>query len=76
MSLEASILSQIPINKNQVKKGMQGKSITALRPVGKAEIGGAVIEVITQSEFIESSSILEVVDVSSNRVIVRQKRTS
>ena len=61
MSLDASISSQIASNENKIHKGMQGKSITALRPVGKAEIGDVIVEVITQGEFIAVSTLIEVV---------------
>ena len=73
MSLDASISSQIASNENKIHKGMQGKSITALRPVGKAEVGGVIVEVITQGEFIAVSTLIEVVRISSNHITVQQK---
>ncbi len=76
ISLEASILSQTPRNENKIKKGMQGKSITALRPVGKANIDGEVVEVMTQGDFIAISTGIEVVKISSNQIIVKQKSES
>ena len=52
--------------------GKMGKAITDLRPAGTAEIDGERVDVVTDSEFIEKGSSLEVVEVEGIRVVVRE----
>ena len=43
-----------------------------LRTAGKAQIGGRVIDVVSDGPFIAAGSTLEIVSVAGNRVVVRQ----
>ncbi len=52
--------------------GKMGKAITDLRPSGTAEIDGKRADVVTDSEFIEKGSKIEVVEVEGIRVVVRK----
>ena len=52
--------------------GKRGVAVTTLRPSGKAEIEGKVTVVETDGEFLPSGTPLEVVEVNSNRIIVRK----
>ncbi len=52
--------------------GKKGITKTVLRPSGKAEIEGEVIEVETIGEYLEKGINVEVVDVSGNRIVVRK----
>ena len=52
--------------------GKRGVTATILRPSGKAEIDGKVIAVETDGEFLPSGTPVEVVEVNSNRVLVRK----
>jgi membrane-bound ClpP family serine protease len=50
--------------------GMEGKAVSALRPIGKGEFGGNVAEVRTQGEYVEAGSRIRIIRVSVNQIIV------
>jgi membrane-bound serine protease (ClpP class) len=52
--------------------GQEGTAITVLRPAGKAKIHGRTIDVVSEGPFIQAETRVEVVEVSGNRVVVRQ----
>jgi len=52
--------------------GQEGTALTVLRPAGKAKIHGRMIDVVSEGPFIPAESRLEVIEVSGNRVVVRQ----
>ena len=52
--------------------GMKGEALTDLRPSGTAEIAGKRVDVVTDSEFIEKGSKLEIVEVEGIRVVVKK----
>jgi membrane-bound serine protease (ClpP class) len=52
-------------------RGHRGVALTDLRPAGKAEVGGRVIDV-TCDGFIAAGSRVEVVEESAFRVVVRK----
>ncbi len=51
--------------------GARGVVLTRLRPAGKAEIGGEVLVVVSDGDFLEEGAPVEVIEVSGNRVVVR-----
>jgi membrane-bound serine protease (ClpP class) len=53
---------------------MIGRVITPLRPVGIAEFDGVRVDVVTDGEFIDKDSAVEVRKVEGTRVIVRRVR--
>ena len=52
--------------------GKDGVALTPLRPAGMAMIEGNKIDVVTLGDFIEKDVPVRVVDISGNRVVVRQ----
>lgn len=50
--------------------GKSGKALTSLRPTGAATIDGGRFDVITQGDFIEIGTEIEVVRVEGNKVFV------
>jgi membrane-bound serine protease (ClpP class) len=52
--------------------GQEGTALTGLRPAGKAKIHGRTIDVVSEGPFIPAESRLEIIEVSGNRVVVRQ----
>jgi membrane-bound serine protease (ClpP class) len=46
--------------------------VTGLRPAGKAKINGRLIDVVSDGPFIPADRRIEVVEVSGNRVVVRE----
>jgi len=51
--------------------GKQGTALSSLRPGGFARIDGKRVDVITQGEMLSKGDTVLVVDVESNRVVVR-----
>ncbi|MBX3443028.1 MAG: hypothetical protein KF774_11540 [Planctomyces sp.] len=54
--------------------GRQGQSRTMLRPAGKAEIDGRLLDVVSDGEMIPAGTPVEIVQVQGNRVIVRSSK--
>ncbi|MFB5762724.1 NfeD family protein [Paenibacillus medicaginis] len=52
--------------------GMQGTSLTPLRPAGTALIEGERIDVVTEGGFIESNKPVSVIRVEGGRVVVKE----
>jgi membrane-bound serine protease (ClpP class) len=52
--------------------GKIGKTITALRPSGKANIDGEMLDVITEGDFIEKDKHIVVADVSGGKIVVKE----
>ena len=51
--------------------GMQGTSLSILRPSGKARFGDHIVDVVTQGEFISPNSAITVVQTDGMRVVVQ-----
>src|SRR3989338_8259851 len=51
--------------------GRRGYALSTLRPSGRAEFNGEVLDVVTQGEFVEGGQKVEIVEVRGNRVVVR-----
>lgn len=54
--------------------GKFGTAITNLRPSGKAEIDGALLDVTTQGDLVAKGTKIEVIAQKSNNIIVRELR--
>ncbi len=52
----------------------RGTARTVLRPAGKVEIDGVVLDAVTQGDFVEAGRPVIVVRAESNRVVVREDR--
>lgn len=55
--------------------GSTGTAATVLRPSGKAEIGGRLVDVVSDGPFVEYGANIEVVRISGNKIVVREART-
>ncbi len=55
----------------QVDVGEQGKALSPLRPSGKMQIGDATVDVVTEGEFVEAGSRVQVIAKQGTRVVVR-----
>jgi len=51
--------------------GQEGVAITMLRPSGMARFGDRKVDVVAESEVIDKDTRIKVVEVESNRVVVR-----
>jgi membrane-bound serine protease (ClpP class) len=54
-----------------VEVGDIGRTLTSLRPAGKAQINGRRVDVIAHGELIDPDNEVEVVEISGGRVVVR-----
>ncbi len=52
--------------------GMRGKALSRLRPAGRAEFAGKILDVVTEGGFLEADTPIEVTKVEGNRVVVRK----
>ena len=57
-------------------QGKQGKAITVLRPAGTAQIEGNRVDVVTNGEFLEPETPIEVILVEGARIVVRERASS
>jgi membrane-bound serine protease (ClpP class) len=48
-----------------------GVAFTTLRPAGRAQINGKLIDVVSEGDFIDPGQQIEVIEVTGNRVVVR-----
>ena len=55
-------------------EGKQGIAKTVLRPAGKVEIEGKIIDAVTQGDFIRSGEPVVVLKAESNRIVVGKSR--
>ncbi|WFD11588.1 NfeD family protein [Tepidibacter hydrothermalis] len=61
----------IPSQDNNIYLNKEGITISDLRPSGKIEIDGEILDVITEGIFIEVGQKVKVAKVESNKIIVR-----
>jgi len=54
-----------------LKIGDRGKTLSFLRPVGKAEFSGGVFEVTTTGSYVESGQTIEIIGIKSTKIIVK-----
>jgi membrane-bound serine protease (ClpP class) len=54
--------------------GRAGVAETPLRPTGKAVVDGRRLDVVSEGDFIERGSAVEVVEVAGTRVVVKRQR--
>lgn len=52
--------------------GASGEAHTALRPGGKANINGRLVDVVAEGTFIDRGQAVEVVEIAGSRVVVRE----
>jgi len=51
-----------------------GVADTALRPTGKASIDGRRVDVVSDGDFIDQGTAVEVVEIDGTRIVVRKKQ--
>jgi membrane-bound serine protease (ClpP class) len=54
--------------------GAKGKTITFLRPIGKADFGGEIHDVIAKTGFIDENTEVEVIGVEGQRIVVQSTK--
>ena len=51
--------------------GQKGTALEVLRPAGKADFDGTIVDVVSVGDYIEKSTAVEVVEIEGNRVVVQ-----
>lgn len=70
-ALKSSIDSKVDEGQlNLLTPGLEGIALSALRPVGKAEIGSQALEVKTLGEYVDSGQKVRIIKIESNQVFV------
>ncbi len=71
-ALKSSIDSRVNENeKSELRVGMEGKSISDLRPMGTAEFLDKLYEVQTNGNYLEAGNTVEIANLSDNKIIVK-----
>ncbi len=52
--------------------GLEGKTLTILRPAGRAVFGEEILDVVTEGDFINQDSQVKVIKVEGNRIVVAE----
>jgi len=74
MGLKANIDSRHePFNVLKIHPGDQGKTITRLAPVGKAQVNDIICEAKSTGGFIDENTEIEVIKVLNTQIIVKPK---
>jgi membrane-bound serine protease (ClpP class) len=55
-----------------VRPGMTGVARSILRPAGKAEVDGMLVDVVTEGEFLEAGAPVRVLAVEGSRIVVER----
>jgi membrane-bound serine protease (ClpP class) len=55
--------------------GKRGTAVSPLRPAGIADIDGTRVDVVSQGDWIDAMTPIEVIRVDGNRIVVRRART-
>lgn len=70
-ALKTSINSKVNEGElDSLKIGDEGTTVSALRPMGKAELGGKMVEVTSMGNYVESNTPIKIVRISSNQILV------
>ncbi len=70
-SLKSSIDSKVNEGEqDELKEGMEGIALSALRPIGKAELNNKTFEVKTLGKYLDSGSRVRIIKILSNQIIV------
>jgi membrane-bound serine protease (ClpP class) len=68
---EVSMTAPIESENMGLRIGDIGRTVTTLRPAGRAEFGSAIVDVVAEAEFIEADTKVQISEIHGNRVIVK-----
>jgi membrane-bound ClpP family serine protease len=70
-SLKSSISSRVnEVDLDVLKIGEEGTAVSTLRPIGKAELAGKIVEVTTLGPYVESGTKIRIARVSTHQIVV------
>jgi membrane-bound serine protease (ClpP class) len=65
-------LSSLPPSPYESLLGSSGVAMTMLRPAGLVRFGDQYIDVVTEGSYIDEGARVEVIEVTGNRIVVKQ----
>jgi membrane-bound serine protease (ClpP class) len=65
-----------PVRRFQAQVGDQGVAESPLRPAGKARFGDEYLDVVTDGSYVERGHTVRIIEISGNRVMVRELEPS
>jgi len=68
----AGPIISIAASASAISVGMTGTARTTLRPSGKADVDGHVVDVVTQGDFLQAGSAIRIIAVEGPRVVVEK----
>ncbi|MCA9128277.1 MAG: hypothetical protein KDB22_14395 [Planctomycetales bacterium] len=74
-SLTGLLQNGAPTLANNLKIGDQGVADSDLRPSGKIRVEGNAIDVISDGDYIEKGTAVEIISVYGNRIVVRKSES-
>jgi membrane-bound ClpP family serine protease len=69
-ALKSAITSKVNEDPQGLAVGEEGIALSALRPIGKAEIGKRTFEVKTLGAYVDSGMRIRIIQIISNQIIV------
>jgi membrane-bound ClpP family serine protease len=69
-ALKSTISSRVNEDPTGIAVGEEGIALSALRPIGKAEIGMRTFEVKTLGAYVDSGMRIRIIQIKSNQIIV------
>src|SRR5262249_29783941 len=70
-SLKSTIDSKVNEGEtSELKEGAEGTTVSALRPVGKAELGSKIYEVKTLGAYLEPGTRIRIMNIQANQIVV------
>ena len=63
--------AKVLLESGNIRPGKRGRALSTLRPAGRAEFDGEILDVQTEGEFLEPGTELEILRVDSNKVVVK-----
>jgi len=63
--------ARILLETDRVRPGRRGKALSPLRPAGRADFDGEILDVQTEGEYVEAGTEVEILRVDSNKVVVK-----
>jgi membrane-bound serine protease (ClpP class) len=75
-SAAGTSLAKSTLERPLVIAGMIGIARSILRPAGKAEIDGMLVDVVTEGEFLDAGTALRVLDVEGSRIVVGAEQSA
>jgi len=55
---------------DNLKVGEEGITVSALRPFGKAELGGKLVEVTSMGNYVDTNTRIRIIKIMSNQILV------